>query len=746
MSFIHVYLLGGLLLAGVPVLLHLMLRQKPKRLRFPAFRFLQARQRTNRRKMQFQHLLLLLLRVLVIVALCLALARPRLYSGHLGASGDRPIVAVFLFDTSPSMEYTVGGVSRLDDARTRARELLDEMKPDSRIALLDAGEDTREALLPPGEVRGRLETLRPRPGSGSLNGAVDRALRLLEKEETGDDAPPRLLYVFSDRTRACWDATGLQPRLPEGVTVHLIDVGVEQPKDLGIDKVEIIPPIVAPGARFEVRVTVRGTPGGHENELSCLIDNDPDTERPPDRRPIKLDKGVTSDVLVFDRTAPTPPPGSLADVPYQITVRLGTRDAMPFNNTRHATFHVKASKKLLTLVEKHDRQRTRVWELAHDVMRSFACEVRTFDEADKLTTKDLMTYSVIALFEVASVPEGWWKRLAAHVRAGGGLAIVPGGEEVVQALKTFNDGGRGAELLPAPLLNLTSAPIGKPVTWANFSGAHPLLAPFVAWMRNADPDFDRDGLRPFVRRWWKLGRLEKDAFTISTYADPDSSPALVERTLGKGRVVLFTTPLDFRFVDPARTLAWTNYWSDSSFGLILVDRTCRYLGGEVSVPEVNFACGSVPQVTMPYPPQPPLTVSGPGLSGAERNLKAPGADGTLSVAQAVAPGNYLVADAKNPALVGFSLNVATREGDLERVPVEELEEVLGKDSVVQVGRTLSVIESLRGARQPPIELLPYLMMLLLVVLTGESFLANRFYRRVPASGEAAGQAPQGDRA
>ena len=33
MTFIHGYLLGGLLLASIPVLLHLIMRQKPRRLR-----------------------------------------------------------------------------------------------------------------------------------------------------------------------------------------------------------------------------------------------------------------------------------------------------------------------------------------------------------------------------------------------------------------------------------------------------------------------------------------------------------------------------------------------------------------------------------------------------------------------------------------------------------------------------------------------------------------------------------------
>src|SRR4051812_16147995 len=63
MDFSHRYLLFGLLLAGVPVLLHLLMKQKPKRLPFPAFRFLKQRYRTNQRKLNLQNLLLLLLRI-----------------------------------------------------------------------------------------------------------------------------------------------------------------------------------------------------------------------------------------------------------------------------------------------------------------------------------------------------------------------------------------------------------------------------------------------------------------------------------------------------------------------------------------------------------------------------------------------------------------------------------------------------------------------------------------------------------
>jgi hypothetical protein len=725
MTFIHGYLLGGLLLAGVPVLLHLLMRQKPKRLSFPAFRFLKARQRTNQRRMRLQHLLLLLLRILVVAALCLALARPRIFTERVGAGSDRPVAAVLLFDTSSSMEYAVSGVSRLEESQQRGRELLDQIDAGSRVAILDSGDEALDVLLPPGEARSRLENLRIRPNAGPLNRGIDRALRLLGQEPADEDSPPRFLYIFTDRTRACWDVGGVKPTVPEGVTVLVVDVGVEKPRDLAIDKVEVIPPVVAPGSRFEVRVSIRGTPGGHKNVVS--IDNE-------DPKPINLEGEQTGDVIVFERTAPTPAAGGPMDLPHQVTVRLGTRDALPFNNSRHATLLVRGGRKLLTLVEK-DPGTARIWEAAHEANRSFATEVRTLEQAGKLSDKDLAGYAVVALFEVTTVPEALAAKLLNYVRNGGSLAIVPAGEELLPDLAAFNKSL--SDLLPAPLVKLASTPPGKPVLWQQFSGAHALMAPFVAWTKQVDPDFARDDLRPFVRRYWSLGKFVADADAITRYVDKDRSPALAERRWdkGRGKVVLFTTPLDFRRLDPARISSpqWTNYWPpNSSFGLVLIDRVCRYLAGEVTVPELNFRCGQTPHVNVPAPLEPPYTVTGPGLAGAERNLKTPGEAGPLPVPQALAAGNYLVLDGKGQPVAGFSLDVSPLESDLERVPAEELEAVLGKNVILPVGRSVSLREALAMSRPPPVELLPYLMMALLVVLALESLLANRFYRRPPS--------------
>ncbi len=737
MTFIHGYLLAGLALAAVPVVLHLITRQKPKTLRFPAFRFLQQRHQRNRRRLRLRHLLLLLLRMGLIAGLCLALARPRLYSGPWALTGDRPVAVVLVIDTSPSMEYNTGGASRLDEARRRARELLDEIPEGSQVAILDAADDADSGpdWLPTGTAPARLAALRTRPASAALNHAVERGFRLLAKLGEGEEVPPRFLYVFSDRARASWDSA-LRPVRPEGISAAWVDVGVESPKDIAIDKIELEPPALTSGQPLRILVTVRATGGDFDTELSCRIDNDPDVNRPADRQPIRLSAGQAR-VFVFERPAPARPAASVSPAPLHITAQVATSDALPFNNVRHATFLVRDPRKVLTIIGKapqRDVEPWRGWQAALEAVGNFECDARTVEEAGRLGPRTLQAYPVACLFEV--VPDAaLWQKLTEYVRNGGGLIIVPGGDEWLPEVASINKDA--AELLPAPFAHINkTGPNEKAIRWAGFSPRHPITGYFNQAIRTGNPDFGSPALWPSVYAWWTTATPAQGASALAVFADPKGSLALAERTVGRGHVLQLTTPLDFRDLD--RNRRWHNYWQDSSFGLVLVDQMCRYLAGDAVLPEVNFLCGQPVQLTVPLATaSPPLTLQGPGLSLAEANLPAPDNTGRLGVAQAQVPGNFSVLDSKGGLVAGFSMNVRTEESNLEKVPKEAIEQVLGPGSVLQVGRGASLQEALQKLQPPPVELLPWLMMLVLLALAGEAALANRFYRRAEGDRESA---------
>jgi hypothetical protein len=726
MSFIHAYLLGGLVLAGVPLLLHLIARQKPKILRFPAFRFLQQRHRSNRRKLRLQHLLLLLLRMGLIAALCLALARPRLLSGPWSFSGERPLNAVLVIDTSPSMEYSTGDLTRLDEARQRVRELLDEMPEGSQVAIIDSGEDsTGGDWLSPGLAGSRLDALRTRPAASAVNHAVDRGFHLLAELGTGDDVPPRFLYVFSDRTRASWDS--FRPACPEGVHAIFVDLGVETPRDLAIDRLEVEPAAVNAGAPMQLRVTLRATGGDFDTELTLRIDNDTEEGRPPERRPIRLGAGQ-SQVVVFERPAPQLAPGGPREAAFQATAQVASSDALPSNNIRHTTFLVRQRRKVLTLVGTAPNPLDppwRVWQEAIKTVATFECEVRPVS-TPKLDLRTLQSYPVVCLFQ-ASPDEATWKLLAEYVRQGGGLVVVPAGDEWVGLIAGFNE--RGRELLPTPFLEIISTPADTvAVRWGRFSKQHPLTAAFAKMIDTGTPDFGFQELWPSVFAYWKTGDLAAGAAVLASLADGIGANTLAERVVGKGKVLQLTTPLDFRWLDKVRH--WDNF-NQSSFPLVLIDQLCRYLAGDSALPELNFLCGQPVQVAT-LPGSPPYTLQGPGLTVAEARLQPPDGEGRVSAPQAVVPGNFAVLDGKNRIAAAFSLNTRAEESQLDKVPVEEIEAVLGAGAVLQVGRSISLKEALQGLQPPPVELLPYVLMAVLLGLAIEAFLANRFYRQ-PAS-------------
>lgn len=742
MTFIHGYLLAGLLLVSVPVLLHLIMRQKPRHLQFPAFRFLRQRHLINRRKLRLQHLLLLLLRMAVIAALCLALARPRVAAERVASlfNTERPIAAVLIFDTSPSMEYSAAGRTRLEEAKQRTSELLDDMDPGSQIALLDSGDDAGAGgaeWLSPARARTRIDGLRIRSANAALNRQLDRAVRMLEKVGESEEAPPRFLYLFSDRTRASWDPHAGPRTVPEGIHALFVDVGADKPKDLAIEKVEIVPPVAAPGSRIQIQITVRATGADFDTELLCQFDNDPDAES---KQPIQLAAGQGR-VFVFEREAPPRPHGGLTETPYQVTVKHLTADALPFNNTSFATFLTRPRPKVLTVVTDNPPKDApppwKTWQMAMNVVDRFQCDVRPAAKADKLDDKELRGYAAVCVFQV--VPStGLWRKLAGYVRGGGGLVLVPGGEEMRPLVEQYNDEGTKTALLPARFQKIDiNSPNSPLIRWSNFRVQHAIPAFFDKVIRTAEPDFAKPQAWPGVNAFWSVTPAEKDSVVLATYADREHHPALLERAVERGHVLLFTTPLDARELD--RNRSWHNYWSDSSFGLVLEDQVLRYLAGESTKPELNYFCGQAPRVPLPAtgetPVPLPYTLDGPGLAVAETNVKIGDGDTQLSLPQAMTAGNYAVRDANQRIVAGCSLNVRPQESELERVPAEEIESVLGQETLLQVGRTISLKDALTDLRPPPLELLPWLMMAVLLVLTVESLLANRFYRRAAPATE-----------
>ncbi len=320
MSLLNPALIFGFACAAIPIVLHLMMRTKPKKLLFPALRLIQKRRRQNVRRIRLRHLWLLLLRVFVLAILVAALMRPSLPAAQYGlnfresltlgiilavtfaayffimtrwrkqgvanhviasrrtslrgilgviglllcllligwpyqqrvaaaitaplpeVSPDLPVAAVFLFDTSQSMEYRQEGKTRLDEVKVLASEHLSTLPRQSRIAVADSS-GTLPVLFQ-ADVAGakkRIESLETSPKFVPLNDRLRAALRLQEDDRkrtlaaAGQNAAGlttdrliREVYIFTDLARSAWgDASTklLREELERltWVSVYLID-------------------------------------------------------------------------------------------------------------------------------------------------------------------------------------------------------------------------------------------------------------------------------------------------------------------------------------------------------------------------------------------------------------------------------------------------------------------------------------------------------------------------------------------
>ncbi len=150
MTFVHLTLLAGAGLIAVPIVLHMIMRQQPRQLEFPALRFIQVRQDANRRRLRLRQWLLLALRCAVIGLLALALARPSIMaSGGLLGNQESPVAAALVFDTSPQMLYRFRNESRVEAARDTGLWLLEQLPIDSEIAVLDSRTDMASFAVDP---------------------------------------------------------------------------------------------------------------------------------------------------------------------------------------------------------------------------------------------------------------------------------------------------------------------------------------------------------------------------------------------------------------------------------------------------------------------------------------------------------------------------------------------------------------------------------------------------------------------
>lgn len=745
---------------GLPIALHLILKQEPKRVRFPAIRFLQQKQRTTQRKLKLRHILLLALRILILGLFGLALFQPKIPSVFSGVgldfSGDQPLAVVLIVDTTPSMGYLVEKKSRLDEAVKRAVELVDRLPSTSKVAVLTTAEPFAEWQLSPADARRKLLTLTVPDGAGQpLTAMLPKAYQLfaaLEAEEGSlgaTEALPRLIAVFTDRTIASWqpdraeELKAASDRLTGPKPAYLVfDLGIDKPANISVLSAEARPAIVSAGSPATLAVTIQATGVSVPNAR------------------VQAKHTGTGMLLVQDvalpADVPIPVTFSFPDLTpgvHQVEVLLPTPDNLGpdgvpgFDNIRHVTLRIGEGRRLLTIAD--DVADAAYWQLAHKNKGEFACDVVTPAEV-----KDFTGYDLVCLMSVNDPAKpgtdgrSLWDKLKPYVDRGGKLIIAPGGLEQI-TLEAYDPNAAAAGLMPGKLVRVQSTellPAPKPdstepdrragISWYigdDQALRHPLMTPFKAWKLSGRIDFLRT-----PRRAWRYWETEASPESVVvSYDDADKPaerrPAILEKSFPSGgKVLLLTTRLDSPW-DAERK--WNDYYDldDNSFGVVFPNLLARYLAGESAEKSFDFTTGQAVRLPLPsndIDRRKRLRLEGPSVSpdDAFPTIAPEATEFTLSPDRTRTAGHYRLKTEDGSWVEAFSLNISAEESRLAKVEAEPIEAVCGKDSLIPVGKEFD-LTALLVDRSSDFPLLPWLLVALFIFFAVEGVFANRFYRR-----------------
>ncbi len=233
-----------------------------------------------------------------------------------------------------------------------------------------------------------------------------------------------------------------------------------------------------------------------------------------------------------------------------------------------------------------------------------------------------------------------------------------------------------------------------------------------------------------------------DARTILYYQDDE--PALIERVVrtgsAPGRVLLWTTSLSRL---PETNATWSefpigDYWSF----YYLMNQSVLYLTG-TSGRKLAVEAGE--SVTLPLNPNTEYTdfhAQPPGAADPIR-LNNPTGGGPL-----VIPAMTMVGPGRDPTgqwsvsasrpggkadILGFSVNPPSEETQLETLSTDDLDAAFGKNKYELAGDSKELKEKVT-IRHVGREIFPYLMLIILVLVTLENVLANTFYKeRAPST-------------
>lgn len=508
MNFLAPAFLAGLAALAVPVIIHLIHRERKVVVEFPSLMFLQRIPYRSVRRQKIRHLLLLLLRCVALALLVAAFARPFFARRRAGLATTGAREVVVLLDRSSSMGYA----DRWSKAKDAARKVVSGLSAGDRSTLVLFANDASVASEPmatPDRVLAAINAAKL-SAEGTRYGA---ALKLASQIVTASTLPRREVVVISDFQKIGW-ANHNEIVFPRGTTITPVDLGGNASSDVAVS---------------QVTTDRDSTPERDRVTVAARLINTGSATKPVDAtlsiggRDVQT-KRVNLPASGVQQVAFTPiavPSGATKGVVHITPDSLAQDDVLNF------TIAPDEAVPVLIVEPSNPRENQSLFlsrALAIGDRPSFRIDVKRIDA---LTPRDLDGRALVVLDEVTPPAGPVGTRLRALIDGGGGVVVVPGGSQT----ETWPAEWRS--LLPAvgQVVDRTADAGG---TLSSIDYAHPIFEIFNA---PRSGDFS-------TARFYRYRALTAQPGTTTIARFDDGSPALVERLVGRGKLLTWASTFD----------------------------------------------------------------------------------------------------------------------------------------------------------------------------------------------------------
>lgn len=513
MAFLAPLFLAGLVALAVPIIVHLTHKERKDVIVFPSLMFLTRIPYQAVRRQRIRHWLLFALRCLALILLALAFARPFLTRPAAAAPvrglGARELVV--LLDRSYSMAYG----DRWARATDAARRAIAGLSGDDRASLV-LFDGTATAATEPTADKAILGAAldAARPGAGATR--YEPPFKLAQRIITESRLPRREVLLISDFQRVGWDGRD-SPSLPAGTVITKVDLADPKTSNIAVTSVDFRRDFAEDRERVAItaRLVNRSAEARTGHSVRLELDG-----RPVETKQVDIAPNAAATVDF----APAPlPPGTTRGV-----VRAAD-DALPRDNAFY--FAISRGQALSVLVIDH-REGGAARSLYVERVLGIGNQPNF-----RVTTKRLSTVSAgdfvgrsLVLLNDSDLPGGeMGRRLVEYVQNGGGLLVALGDRSAPRDRPAY-----AAELLPAT----ADVPIDRSAdrggTLGYIDRSHPIFELFSA-PRSGDfstPRFFRYRSITPAPEDEQLARFD------------DGHVALLERKVGRGRVLVFASSFD----------------------------------------------------------------------------------------------------------------------------------------------------------------------------------------------------------